>query len=417
MNEQDILYSTLLLVNTLVALVVAGIVWRRRTATGAKAMTTYMVAIACWSASYALFWANVYPSRAFWLNVTYFGAVTVTPAFFIFTVQYTHREKWLTRAVYALLLTMAALTFIMLWTDSWHGLFFAGKRSPTDSTFYDGGPWFWINLLYSYSLFLFGIALLIRSFLSAHGLYRRQIGLILAAALIPWFANVISLIKLNPLPALDLTPLAFLLTGLIIAFVLLNYLFLDVVPVARDKLIENMKDGILVLDQQNRIVDANPALFTLLGSKTSSIFGQSVEQLLADWPHLQAVSGENPLGQEIRLGDNPAKYLNMRLISLKDRQEKEQGKLIILQDVTARKQLEAEREELITTLQTTLGQVKTLSGLLPICAGCKKIRDDQGYWQDVAVYVRDHTDAEFTHGMCPDCMEKYYPGYAQRKKA
>jgi DNA-binding response OmpR family regulator len=62
-------------------------------------------------------------------------------------------------------------------------------------------------------------------------------------------------------------------------------------------------------------------------------------------------------------------------------------------------------------LQQTLDQVKILSGLLPICANCKKIRDDQGYWQDVAVYIRDHSEAEFTHGICPGCMLKLYPDF------
>jgi tetratricopeptide (TPR) repeat protein len=61
-------------------------------------------------------------------------------------------------------------------------------------------------------------------------------------------------------------------------------------------------------------------------------------------------------------------------------------------------------------LQAALEQVKQLSGLLPICANCKKIRDDAGYWQDVAVYIRDHSEAQFSHGICPECMEKLYPG-------
>lgn len=60
--------------------------------------------------------------------------------------------------------------------------------------------------------------------------------------------------------------------------------------------------------------------------------------------------------------------------------------------------------------EAALGMVKQLSGMLPICANCKKIRDDEGYWKDVAVYVRDHSEAEFTHGICPDCIEVLYPG-------
>ena len=71
--------------------------------------------------------------------------------------------------------------------------------------------------------------------------------------------------------------------------------------------------------------------------------------------------------------------------------------------------LEAEREQLITELQEALAKVKTLSGLLPICAWCKNIRNDDGYWQAVEQYVGEHSTAEFTHGICPDCIKKYYP--------
>ena len=60
-------------------------------------------------------------------------------------------------------------------------------------------------------------------------------------------------------------------------------------------------------------------------------------------------------------------------------------------------------------LEAALSQVKRLSGLLPICASCKKIRDDQGYWQDVAVYIRDHSEAELSHGLCADCAKRLYP--------
>ncbi len=76
--------------------------------------------------------------------------------------------------------------------------------------------------------------------------------------------------------------------------------------------------------------------------------------------------------------------------------------------------LEEKNAELQTKneqLQQALDQVKTLSGLLPICANCKKIRDDQGYWQDVAVYIRDHSEADFTHSICPECMQKLYPDF------
>ncbi|HEX9922163.1 MAG TPA: response regulator [Anaerolineae bacterium] len=74
-----------------------------------------------------------------------------------------------------------------------------------------------------------------------------------------------------------------------------------------------------------------------------------------------------------------------------------------------RRRAQLERDDLIAELQTALAEVKTLSGLLPICASCKKIRDDQGYWQQVEVYLKQHSDAEFSHGFCPNCLEKLYP--------
>jgi PAS domain S-box-containing protein len=78
-------------------------------------------------------------------------------------------------------------------------------------------------------------------------------------------------------------------------------------------------------------------------------------------------------------------------------------------DITVRKQMEAERDQLIQDLQSSLANVKSLSGLLPICAGCKQIRDDKGYWSQVESYIQNHSEAKFTHGLCPDCIKKYYP--------
>ena len=86
---------------------------------------------------------------------------------------------------------------------------------------------------------------------------------------------------------------------------------------------------------------------------------------------------------------------------------------LVAHDITGRKQAERQRENLLAELQEALSQVKTLSGLLPICASCKRIRDDQGDWQAIETYIRDRSDAEFTHGLCPDCIRRLYPQYSQ----
>jgi hypothetical protein len=83
----------------------------------------------------------------------------------------------------------------------------------------------------------------------------------------------------------------------------------------------------------------------------------------------------------------------------------------IIRDISERKQQEKEREALIDNLKTSLAKVRKLSGLFPICASCKKIRDDKGYWNQIEAYIRDHSEAEFSHCICPECTRKLYPEY------
>jgi len=98
---------------------------------------------------------------------------------------------------------------------------------------------------------------------------------------------------------------------------------------------------------------------------------------------------------------------------------KVQGKTITIgidRDVTERKRIEEEREQLIKKLQAALADVKTLSGLVPICANCKQIRDDKGFWMQVESYIQERSQARFSHGICPDCMKKLYPKFVQKEK-
>ena len=88
-----------------------------------------------------------------------------------------------------------------------------------------------------------------------------------------------------------------------------------------------------------------------------------------------------------------------------------QGYRVSTRDFTERKRAQQERESLMREREEALAKVKTLHGLLPICASCKKVRNDTGYWEQIESYVRSHSDAEFSHGICPECMQRLYPGY------
>ena len=86
-----------------------------------------------------------------------------------------------------------------------------------------------------------------------------------------------------------------------------------------------------------------------------------------------------------------------------------------VRDITARKRAEEDRERLIVELKDALSKVRALRGMLPICSSCKKIRNDEGYWEQVETYIGDHSEAEFTHGICPDCSKKLYPQYREKQ--
>ena len=92
------------------------------------------------------------------------------------------------------------------------------------------------------------------------------------------------------------------------------------------------------------------------------------------------------------------------------------GIAFLAYDITERKQLEEERRRMIEQLNLTLSRVKTLSGFLPICASCKKIRDDHGYWQRLETFLEQHSTAwEFSHSICPECLDTLYPEYSKRQ--
>ena len=91
------------------------------------------------------------------------------------------------------------------------------------------------------------------------------------------------------------------------------------------------------------------------------------------------------------------------------------GVIVHMEDLTDLRKAENEREELIVELRSTLRKLRTLSGLLPICSSCKKIRDDKGYWNQIETYIRQRSEADFTHGICPTCAKRLYPGLLRDK--
>ncbi|HZD03714.1 MAG TPA: hypothetical protein VE173_02315, partial [Longimicrobiales bacterium] len=110
-------------------------------------------------------------------------------------------------------------------------------------------------------------------------------------------------------------------------------------------------------------------------------------------------------------GDDP-QWLDIRATAVLDRWRDVKGQLLVIRDVTDRKELERAREELIAELRAALDEVRVLEGMLPICANCRKVRSDAGYWQRIEEYVAERMPVVFSHALCPECTEELYPEVA-----
>ena len=330
-------------------------VWRRRPAPGTVPFVWLMLAVTEWSLGYALELGSTdLPGKLLWAKVQYLGIVFVPLAWLVFALQYTRRDKWLARRNLIWLSIVPCFTLLLVWTNDVHGLIWSSVKLDNSGSFpmldLTYGAWWWVNFVYSYLLLLLSTFLLVQVLVRSPHLYRGQAGALLIGALAPWVGNVLYVSGLSPLPCLDLTPFAFTLTGLAVAWGLFHFQLLRIVPVARDAVVESMGDAVIVLDMQDRIADLNPAAQRLLGHAASEIIGQPASHVLSDWPDGSTELAEvlveryrdvREAYSEIVLGEGGAqRTFDLRISPLYDRRGRFTGRLVVAHDITERKQAE-----------------------------------------------------------------------------
>jgi PAS domain S-box-containing protein len=191
-------------------------------------------------------------------------------------------------------------------------------------------------------------------------------------------------------------------------------------------IVESSEDAIIGMTLEGDILSWNASATRMYGYRTQEILGRPMSLLV---PHYRPDEWKQ-IREHVSKGKQLERYETVRrrrdgttvdvaltFSPIKDSQGEVIGISAIERDITARKNEEMERLKLITELTDALAKIKTLSGLLPICASCKKIRDDRGYWQKIEAYISAHTNAEFTHGICPDCFIRLYPEYTSKRSA
>jgi PAS domain-containing protein len=181
-----------------------------------------------------------------------------------------------------------------------------------------------------------------------------------------------------------------------------------------DSIIENSPVGILLVDNSFRRIRSNKAILTMLDAQDDRLDTKELfSHLEVDSQELQNSLGSLPVLVKtftLEVANNP-RFYEARISMIRPHDTSE-AFLFILIDRTDAHLAEEERGRFICELQDALAKVKTLSGLLPICSACKNVRDDKGYWNQIEVYIKKHSEAEFSHGLCPSCTERLYPEFA-----
>lgn len=335
-------YTPMLLALAAFAVGLALYGWYRRMAPGAIAFTILMLAVAEWELGYALELGFVdLPTKLFWAKVQYIGIVTVPVAWVVFALHNQRSSGWPTARLVIILTLLPLATIGFVWTNEAHGLMWQRIGMDTSGPFpaldLRYGPWFWVHSIYSYLLMLLGSILLLRRSLHASALYRRQFSALLVGIIAPWIANGLYISGLSPVPHLDLAPLAFTITGAAFGWSLYRFRLLDIAPIARDAVIEGMRDGMIVIDDLQRVLDVNPAAARMFGRTPASCVGRDVQLV---FPMLPLASLADPaLSKPLPFtygSDDEMQHYELITSPLHAKRGAAAGALLVIRDMTAR---------------------------------------------------------------------------------
>lgn len=341
----------------ILALIVQAMYHRRNPL--AKPYIVFMVCILIWMLTSLLelvilnFRLSLFIADLSFLGISFFSVTWLGIA-----LIYTGKEKIFRRFLPAFLV-IPVLTTIIIWTNAWHHLWRGeATRDLTTTWFpitdYDYGPWFYfIHLPYGLGIAFLSSFLLLRSLFYREKVFRSQVITLLIAFNLPLLMEILHRIGFSPIPHFNMSTLVFPISGLLLGWSLLGFRFLEFTPIARDLVINNMHDLMIVLDNQGRVADLNPASRQRLFKQKQTIIGQRLADLFPDQAEgIAQIAAINQPRFEFEL-QYPAEdgYIYEVLVSPIQRfTGHSAGVLLLLRDITERKKAEFEREQLIADL-------------------------------------------------------------------
>ena len=297
-----------------------------------------LVGVAIWSGAYAMMWSAIsLESQLFWERVTSLGTWMVPVGFLALAFDVAGMEQWRSRRRLASIAAVAFALANLEWVNP-GGLYMTGVESIRIGSYTHfspvWGPLFWVFVTYVYALVLIASVILFRVFLRSSGPARSEAALLLVGGLIPSLASVFTQFRFTPLH-LDLAPIAFMATGSLWLIAILRGALLDVLPLARDTLVEQMADGVVVFNGEDLAVDVNPAALTMLRAPQTEVLGMAAEGVLSVVKGATDMLGAGARRAVLPIGpDADSRYVDIGITPLFAGLGQPPAQLITLHDVT-----------------------------------------------------------------------------------
>ncbi|MET4140879.1 histidine kinase N-terminal 7TM domain-containing protein [Pedobacter sp. UYP1] len=297
------LYALSLIISGIITLLLSGYILSNEKGT-VRWVGYLMLSNSIWSMAYGFeLSSRTLEHMKMLINVEYVGIVAVPFYWFLFCLDLAGKEKWLKKTGNQLLITAVPVLYLLLvWTNDLHHLHYKKVSIDYSGSFpmlkIVSGIAYYFFVCYFYALLIVGNYFLIKKFRRSDRVYKKQNRVILTAAMLPWIANFCYLIGLRPIPNLDITPFAFQVSTFLIFIAIYRFKLLNVLPVAREKVLELMGDGFMVLDHRNRVIDYNSAFKKYISVyHADKIIGKDVNELLQYQPELLDLLNQQESGK------------------------------------------------------------------------------------------------------------------------
>ncbi|MEI8306533.1 MAG: histidine kinase N-terminal 7TM domain-containing protein [Chloroflexales bacterium] len=353
MQYQFTPYALLPLCTVVVEAMLAYDTWRRRGDPASMPFLALTFLVGLWSFGNAFELSSATAATAFfWVRIEYIAIVLVPVVWLMMMLAFSERRTILSHTWVVSLLLIPLITTAIIWSSATMSLFwreFAIETlNPLTVIRVQRGPWFWAHTAYSYLLLAGGTFLLIRSLINTPGLYRDQSLALLLGATAPWLVNVLYVFGLIPEAFPDPTAIAFVITGLAFSWAIRNAGLFELGPMAYREVIQQMSDGMMVLDPLNRIVDINISAAHAFDLPVDQLIGQPFKKVTAKWPSLidrysDLLTLDRSANMEIGIQNNGELLVyDLQVTPLQGPRGKLNGRMLVWRNITVIKQAMAQ---------------------------------------------------------------------------